>query len=109
MNMAKTQPYVLIYDSEINAHLGAIEPKHHGLIKSEIKEQLEFEPDRATRNRKQLKRPIKMGAGWELRFGPGNRFRVFYRVDADEHEVRILAIGVKENNRVFVAGEEVEL
>jgi len=40
---------------------------------------------------------------------PDNRIRVFYRVDAEERQVRILAIAVKERNRVFIAGEEVEL
>jgi hypothetical protein len=30
-------------------------------------------------------------------------------VDAEERQVRILAIAVKERNQVFIAGEEVEL
>jgi hypothetical protein len=34
---------------------------------------------------------------------------VFYRVDAGRRSVRILAIGVKVRNRLFLAGEEVEL
>jgi hypothetical protein len=44
-----------------------------------------------------------------LRLGPDNRFRVFYRVEADRRRVRILAIAVKERNRIFLAGEEVQL
>ena len=107
--MAKKQPFALIYDAEIRSHLDAIEPKYHSLIRAAIEEQLRFEPQTTTRNRKQLERPIDMGARWELRFGPQNRFRVFYRVDLEEREVRILAIAVKEGNRVFIAGEEVEL
>src|SRR5947208_12079453 len=43
-------------------------------------------PEKATRNRKPLERPVALAAGWELRFGPGNRFRVFYRVDADQRQ-----------------------
>jgi hypothetical protein len=50
-----------------------------------------------------------LGARWELRLGPDNRFRVFYRVEAEARRVRILAIAVKERNRIFLAGEEVEL
>ena len=50
-----------------------------------------------------------LGAGWELRLGPGNRFRVFYRVDIERQQVRTLAIAVKERNRLFLGGEEVEL
>jgi hypothetical protein len=50
-----------------------------------------------------------MEGEWELRFGPGNRFRVFYEVDEKRFEVRILAIGVKDRNRLFIGGEEIEL
>jgi hypothetical protein len=51
------------------------------------------------------------GCGWpfQLRLGPNNRFRVFYRVEAEERRVRILDIAVKERNRIFIAGEEVML
>jgi hypothetical protein len=107
--MAKKAPFALIYDPEVAGHLAAIEPKYHSLIRSAIEEQLRFEPETATRNRKPLERPIQMGARWEVRFGPDNRFRAFYRVEAEERRVRILAIGVKERNRLFVAGDEVEL
>lgn len=107
--MAKKQPFALIYDPEIAEHLAAIEPNHHSLIRATIEEQLRFEPETATRNRKQLERPIDLGARWELRLGPDNRFRVFYRVDVEARQVRLLAIAVKERNRIFLAGEEVEL
>jgi hypothetical protein len=107
--MAKKEPFALIYDPEVAEHLAAIEPKYHSLIRSAIEEQLRFEPETATRNRKPLERPIQLGARWEVRFGPDNRFRAFHRVEAEERRVRVLAIGVKERNRLFVAGEEVEL
>ena len=107
--MGKKPPFVLIYDLEVSRHLAAIERKYHSLIRTTIKEQLEFEPERATRNRKPLERPIELGARWELRLGPDNRFRVFYRVDVERGQVRILAIAVKERNRLYIAGEEVEL
>ena len=109
MVMAKKQPFALIYDSQVAGHLDAIEPKYHSLIRTTIEKKLRFEPERATRNRKQLERPVDLGARWELRLGPDNRFRVFYRVDAEQRHVRILAIAVKERNRLFLAGEEVEL
>lgn len=107
--MAKKQPFDLIYDPEVQGHLEAIENKYHSLIRAAIEEQLRFEPETATRNRKQLERPIDFGARWELRFGPDNRFRVFYRVDGEQHQVRILAIAVKERNRLSLGGEEVQL
>lgn len=109
MVMAKKQPFTLIYDSEVGGHLDAIDSKYHSTIRSAIEEQLRFEPETATRNRKQLERPIDLGARWELRLGPDNRFRVFYRVDVEQRQVRILAIAVKERNRLFIGGEEVEL
>jgi hypothetical protein len=107
--MGKNPAFLLIYDPEVNRHLAFIEPKDHSLIRTTIEEQLRFEPDTATRNRKPMERPIDLGARWELRLGPNNRFRVFYRVDIERRQVRILAIAVKERNRIFIAGEEVEL
>jgi mRNA-degrading endonuclease RelE of RelBE toxin-antitoxin system len=107
--MTKKQPFALIYDPEVKGHLDAIEPKYHSLIGNTIEEQLRFEPETATRHRKQLKQPTGLGARWELRLGPNNRFRVFYRVDDEQRQVRILAVGVKERNRLFLGGEEVAL
>jgi hypothetical protein len=43
-----------MYDEATKMHLLAIEPKHHSLIREKIEEQLQFEPSRATRNRKPL-------------------------------------------------------
>jgi mRNA-degrading endonuclease RelE of RelBE toxin-antitoxin system len=107
--MAKKEPFALIYDPEVAKHLAAIESKYHSLIRSAVDEQLRFEPETATRNRKPLERTIDIGARWELRLGPNNCFRVLYRVDAEQRQVRILAVAVKERDRVFIAGEEVEL
>src|SRR5207249_2911678 len=104
--MAKKPPFALVYAAEVKQHLRAIETKHHSLIQSETEAQLLFEPDVETRNRKPLKRPIVFGADWELRLGPDNCFRVFYQVNADNREVRVLAIGIKDRNRLFIGGEE---
>jgi hypothetical protein len=68
-----------------------------------------FHPNAETRNRKPLKRPIAFGADWELRLGPDNRFRVFYQVNAASREVRLLAVGVKDRNRLLIGGEEFEV
>jgi len=107
MSVRKT--YELIYDNQVRSYLVAINSKYYSLIRESIVEQLQFEPETVTRNRKPLERPVEMGATWELRFGPLNRFRFFYRVDQAAGQVFILAIGVKERNRLFIAGEEVEL
>jgi mRNA-degrading endonuclease RelE of RelBE toxin-antitoxin system len=100
--------YRRIFAAATAAHLDAIDRRHHSLIRSTIAEQLAHEPARETRNRKPLKQPMGFGATWELRFGPRNRFRVFYHIDEEQREVVILAIGVKERNRLFIGGEETE-
>jgi hypothetical protein len=41
--------------------------------------------------------------------GPDDRFRVFYRVDYDNQQVVLLAIGEKIGSRLFIGGEEVEI
>ncbi|HKI17766.1 MAG TPA: hypothetical protein VKA15_07790 [Isosphaeraceae bacterium] len=104
--MAKKQPFALVYAGEVKLHLRAIEPKYHSVIRSGIEAQLIYEPDKETRNRKPLKRPVSFGADWELRLGPENRFRAFYQVNLESREVRVLAVGVKERNRLLIARED---
>ena len=107
--MAHKQPYEISYDQATRTHLRAIEAKHHPLIRSAIEEQLQYEPAKETRNRKPLRQPAPFEATWEIRFGPGNCFRVLYGIDEELREVQIQAIGVKDGNRLLVAGKEVEL
>ncbi len=104
--MSSKQPFALLYPPLIKAHLQAIEPKYYSLVEKEIERHLRFEPDIETRNRKPLKRPLIKDAQWELRIGPANRFRVFYKVIRETRQVYILAIGVKMGNRLFIGGEE---
>jgi len=99
----------LIYAPQVKTHLQAIERKYHSLIRRTIETKLQFDPDVETRNRKPLKRPAELGADWEIRFGPNNRFRVFYAVEREHGQVFILAIGIKQGNRLVIGGEEVNL
>jgi mRNA-degrading endonuclease RelE of RelBE toxin-antitoxin system len=101
------QPFEVIYASQVQQHLRAIERRHYGLIRRTVETQLQFEPDVETRNRKPLKQSLDLTAHWELRCGPQNRFRVFYDVDHECHMVYILAIGVKQGNRLCIGGEEI--
>ena len=87
----------------------AIERKYHSLIRRTIEEQLAFAPDTATRNRKPLLRETAIGAAWEFRCGPDNRFRIFYDVHRDRRLVVVLAIGRKVRNQLFVGKERFEL
>lgn len=94
---------------EVIDHLVAIERKYHPLIQKTLEEQLSHTPDLETRNRKPVEQPAPFATSWALRFGPGNRFRVFYDIDFRERIVWVLAIGVKKRERLYFAGEEFEL
>jgi len=107
--MTPRQKFLSIYAPIIKSHLKTIEHKYHSLIRTTIENELQVEPDVEMRNRKPLKRPVTFEAEWELRFGPDNRFRVFYEMNIESHEVYILAIGVKEGNRLLIGEKEVKL
>ena len=104
--MRRDRGFTLIFAPEVVAHLETIERKFHSLIRKQIRFRLASEPEKETRNRKPLDVPARFGAQWELRFGPGNRFRVFYEVDTNARTVKILAIGVKDKNVLRIGAEE---
>lgn len=81
--------------------LRAFDRRH---IIATVQEQLSHQPIATTRNRKKL-RP-NMLAEWELRIIP---FRIFYDVDLDRSVVKIIAIGYKQGNTLFIHGEEYDL
>lgn len=107
--MSRTGRFDLGYAPEVMGHLAAIERKYHPLIQKTLMEQLSYTPDLETRNRKPVEQPAPFAATWELRFGPGNRFRVFYDIDSREGIVWVLAVGVKERALLYFAGEEFQL
>ena len=107
--MTRSQPFELIYDREVRQHLEPVEWKFFSLIRETIEAQLRFEPDLETKNRKPMRQPNVLGGEWELRFGPDNRFRVFYRVNAREREVHILAIGVKKGSVLHIGRSRFEI
>ncbi len=106
--MAPLLLFKLKFAPQVVHHLRSIERKYHNLIRATISEQLHHTPALATRNRKLLHQPAPFGATWELRFGPNNRFRVYYDMDETEKSVSILAVGVKDGHRLIVGGEEFE-
>lgn len=103
--MPKGKKFTLVYTNTFKRHIKLTPAKHHSLIRENLAEQLEYEPEVQTRNRKPLEEPLAFEAEWELRFGPENRFRVFYRVD--EQDVVLLALGEKRGNRLWIEGKEV--
>lgn len=105
----RQQPYTVLYARQVTQHLKWIDAKYDLLIRDKIKEQLRFEPNVETRNRKPLRQPAPFAAQWEIRFGPDNRFRVLYDIDEEQHTVEIVAIGEKQGNRLIVGGKEIDL
>jgi len=106
--MSRRSKYAITFAPEVSRHVDAIDRKYRGLIRSAIREQISSTPERATRNRKPLEEmPGPFGSTWELRCGPDSRFRVFYEV-AQSKAVWVLAIAVKERDRLFIAGKEFE-
>ena len=95
-------PYTIEYEEEAQTHLRRFTARQQALILDNVARQLAYEPAVETRNRKPM-RPNPL-APWELRIGD---FRVYY--DIVETTVVVLAIGIKERNRVRIGGRLVEL
>ena len=104
--MPRLPKFRLIFAPEAVDHLSAIEPKYDRIIHQASDEQMRHTPQIETRNRKPLRQPAPFGSTWELRCGPMNRFRVFYRINVEQHTVLILAVGTKDRERLLVDGEE---
>lgn len=107
--MVQAKRFRIIYHSRLKDHLYAIDRKYHSLIRQTIEQQLSYEPEVVTRNRKPVFQPFLFEATWEIRFGPQNCFRVFYDVERNEAVVNVLAIGEKQGNRLLIGSEEVSL
>jgi mRNA-degrading endonuclease RelE of RelBE toxin-antitoxin system len=97
--------YSVEFAESVKEQLRALPARQRALLLDSIEQQLVHEPLTETRNRKPLRpNPI---APWELRVG---NLRVFYDVVAKEpNVVRVLAIGEKKGNKLFIAGKEVQL
>ena len=102
-------PFEIRYAPEVIDQILALGHRWRGLVRRTIEEQLSHSPLVETKQRKPLRRPDRWAESWEIRFGPGNRFRVFYRLDVPAHQVRVLAVGEKRGERLFVDGKEFEL
>lgn len=90
---------------EADEHLAGLSARDRATVLESLERQLAHDPTVETRNRKRL-RPNPL-APWELRIG---RLRVYFDVEQEpRHVVRVLAVGIKDGNRVWIGGQEVEL
>jgi mRNA-degrading endonuclease RelE of RelBE toxin-antitoxin system len=98
--------YEISFTQSAADHVRSYRKYDQQIILDAIEHQLRHEPIVETRNRKRLGESEL--ADWELRI---QGFRVFYDVivEREQGHVKIKAVGHKEHNRLFIAGEEVNL
>ena len=97
--------YIIEFAESVKGQLRQLKARDRALLFDQIEKQLLHEPMVETRNRKLLRpNPI---APWELRVGD---LRVFYEVpEGEPAKVRILAIGEKRGNTLWIGSQEVQL
>jgi mRNA-degrading endonuclease RelE of RelBE toxin-antitoxin system len=97
--------YTIQYSPEAEDHLRRLTARQQRILLDTVDRQLINQPTVETRNRKPMRpNPI---APWELRI---DELRVYYEVnDESPPTVTILAIGIKERNRVRIGGEGIKL
>lgn len=97
--------YKVKFAESVQAHFGALTARERATVLDTIGRQLPHEPLRETRHRKPLRpNPI---APWELRV---DQLRVFYEVVGEESGVvRILAVGRKVRNTLWIGDREIRL
>jgi len=106
--MSRRRLFDVVFDVRTPDATDTIDRKYPSMIRRAIEEQLISEPDRPTRNRKPLLRETAIGATWDMRCGPDNRFRIFYDVHRDQRLVVVLAIARKIRSQLFVGREKFE-
>ena len=107
--MSLSARFAIIVDGVVDEHFDVIDKKDNSAILDTIEQQLAYQANVETRNRKPIRIPNTIGATWELRCEANNRYRIFYDIDMQENLVVILAIGRKEGNILWVGRERIEL
>ena len=97
--------YVIEYSPDAEDHLRRLTTRRQRSVVDAVDRQLINQPTVETRNRKPM-RPNPV-APWELRIGD---LRVYYEVrDEPQPTVTVLAIGIKERDRVRIGREIIKL
>jgi mRNA-degrading endonuclease RelE of RelBE toxin-antitoxin system len=98
------QVYEIELTSEAIEDLAAFRKFDRVRVVAAMEAQLTQEPTTEARNRKRL-RPNQL-AEWALRI---DDFRVFYDVLTDDAIVKVVAVGVKHGNELYIRGEKFDL
>jgi mRNA-degrading endonuclease RelE of RelBE toxin-antitoxin system len=97
--------YRIEYSPPTDEHLRVLTARQRAIVFDAVEGQLTHRPAVETRNRKPM-RPNPL-APWELRIG---KLRVYYEIQQDPEDlVTIVAVGVKERDRVTIGGKEIKL
>lgn len=100
----KKPSYRIEYSPPSREHLAVLNAGQRSRVLDQVDVQLVHQPTRLTRNRKPLQpNPL---ARFDLRIG---ELRVYYEVDEGRRVVEIRAVGMKNRDRVFIGGEEIDL
>ncbi len=97
--------FAIEYSPDAEDHLRKLTAQQRTIILDSVDEQLMYQPDLETRNRKPM-RPNPV-APWELRVG---NLRIYYDFSIEPKKmVYVRAIGIKVGNIVRIGGEEIKL
>ena len=95
--------YEIFLTESAQEDIAHFEAHDQGIIVAGIISHLKIDAGIQTRKKKQLRpNPI---APWELRL---DRFRVFYSIE-ESGTVKVVAVGCKEHNDLFIRGKKVQL
>lgn len=100
-------PYEIRFSDEADKQVAALTARQRARLLDAVDRQLLHEPTKETRNRKPMspeKKPFI--APWELRV---DEMRVYYDVEEEPKAVVIItAVGIKDRDRILIAGRVIE-
>ena len=97
--------YTIEYTEDAIEHLERLSATRRATVVNEVDDRLGHQPTVPARNRKRMDPGRKIFvAPWELRLGD---LRVYYDVEDELHRVIVVAVGLKERERLFIGGKEV--
>jgi mRNA-degrading endonuclease RelE of RelBE toxin-antitoxin system len=98
--------YTIEYSEDAIGHIRKLPAHLRATTMDRLEEQLTQQPAVPVRNRKPMDPEKKLYvAPWELRLG---NVRVYYAVEDEANKVVVVAVGIKEREKLLIGGKEVE-
>jgi hypothetical protein len=104
--------YSIVLTADARSHIryllrqGIMNRGEHVRLINAIAVRLTYQPNLAQGSVRTLRQPNRLNVSHELRIHP---WRSLYNVDESSGTVRVEAIGYKPRERLFIAGQEIEL